>query len=122
MKTGKIITARTFNGLLNGDIKYTHTKFLYNGKHQRDYFTQEYHPFAGESASEINKSISYLRKDLNRNELKNARKSPKGSYLTIKLGSVLDFTKKEYEKLIETKLQQLRSMVGKDVIKTITKG
>jgi len=119
MNIGKITSIRTFKGLLNGDIKYTHTKLLYNGKHQRDYFERSYHPFADESINEINENISYLRKNLNKNELKNARKSPKGSYVAVKLGSALDMTKKEYQELMEAKLQQLKNMIGKNIIKSV---
>ena len=119
MDIGKISAAGTFNGLLDANIKYTHTKLLYNGKYQRDYFVQEYHPFAEESLTEAKRNISALRKDINKSELKNVCKSSKGSYVTVKLGSVLDMTKKEYSELIEAKIRQLRNMLGKGIIKSV---
>ena len=119
MDIGKISAARTFNGLLDANIKYSHTKLLYNGKHTRDYFVQEYHPFAEESLTEVKRNISALKKENNRNEIKNARKSSKGSYVTVKLGSVLDMTKKECSELIEAKLRQFKNMIDKDIIKSV---
>ena len=94
------ISNNTFKGLL-GQTTFVETKQLYGGEYECDYYERIYHPFADETDRDILENMKKLEQEINASEVENSKTATSGSYTSLRLGSKLDITQKDYEEIMK---------------------